>query len=217
MKKLLFDFFPVILFFIAFKAHEDPKEGIIFATAVAIVASVAQVAYSWLRHRRVEKMHLITMALIVVLGGLTIALDDEMFIKWKPTLVNWLFALAFLGSQFVGRKPIVQRIMDKNVSLPNPVWRRLNGSWSAFFLTLGAVNLYVVYAFDTDTWVNFKLFGMLGLTLVFVVAQGFYLYRHASVPEDDDGACPPNGEATTRPSLVHESRPESSANTRRDV
>lgn len=183
MKKFLFDFFPVVLFFAAFKLSDDPTQGIITATIVAIVASVCQVGYSWIRHRKVERMHVITMLLIVVLGGLTVALEDELFIKWKPTMVNWLFGLVFLGSQFIGAKTIVQRMMEKSIELPGPVWTRLNLAWVGFFVFLGVVNLYVVYNYDTDTWVNFKLFGMMGLTLVFVVLQGVYIMRHAKEPE----------------------------------
>jgi len=178
MKKLLFDFFPVVLFFVAYKMHDDPQEGIIFATAVAIVASIAQVAYTWLKARKVERMHVVTMALIVVLGGLTIALNDETFIKWKPTLVNWLFGLVFLGSHFVGSKPLVKRMMDSSIELPDPIWIRVSMAWIVFFAACGALNLYVAYSFDTDTWVNFKLFGLLGLTLLFVLGQVVYMMRH---------------------------------------
>lgn len=191
MKKFLFDFFPVVLFFVAYKMYDDPTEGIITATGVAIVASVSQVGYSWFRYRTVERMHVITMLLIVVLGGLTIALKDEMFIKWKPTMVNWLFGLVFLGSQFLGAKPIVQRMMEKSIDLPRRVWTRLNLSWVLFFAALGLVNLYVVYNYDTDTWVNFKLFGMLGLTVLFVIAQGFYIMRHAEEPPEEPPSHPP--------------------------
>lgn len=182
MKKLLFDFFPVVLFFIAYKAYEDPAEGIIAATAVAIVASIAQVGYSWLRHRRVERMHLVTMLLIVGLGGLTIALRDETFIKWKPTVVNWLFAAVFLGSHFIGSRPLVRRMMERTIELPDSVWTRLSVSWIVFFVLLGALNVYVAYEFDTDTWVNFKLVAAIGLPIAFAIAQGFYIARHAQEP-----------------------------------
>ena len=179
--KLLFDFFPILLFFVAYKIADDPADpqrGILVATAVAIAATVVQVSLYWWREHRVERMHLITLALIVVLGGATLLLRDEIFIKWKPTVVNWLFALVFLASQFVGRAPLVRRMMEQAVQLPEAVWARLNLSWVAFFLLLGFANLYVVYNFDTATWVNFKLFGLMGLTLLFVLAQGFYLARH---------------------------------------
>jgi intracellular septation protein len=181
--KVLFDFFPVLAFFVTFKLYADPKQGMLAATAVAVVATCVQVGASWLWRRRVERMHLATLALILLLGGATLLLQDEMFFKWKPTAVNWLFALAFLGSQYVGEKPLVQRVMEKAVQVPGAVWIRLNMSWVLFFAAMGVANLYVVYHFDTETWVNFKLFGLLGLTLVFVVAQSFYLVRHTK-PDD---------------------------------
>ncbi len=158
--------------------HEDPQQGILVATAVIIAATVVQVAVNWLRQRRVEKMHLVTLALVVVFGGATLLLKDEIFIKWKPTVVNWLFAAAFVASEFIGKKNLVRRMMEGSVQLPDIAWRRLNLSWVVFFTVMGVLNLYVIYNFDTDTWVNFKLFGLLGLTLVFVVAQSFYLVRH---------------------------------------
>lgn len=178
--KFLFDFFPVLLFFIAYKTSD-----IYVATVVAILAGVAQVGYTWLKNRRIENTHMITLALLVVMGGATLYLQDETFIKWKPTVVNWLFALAFLGSQFVGKKPIIERMLGATVTLPSQVWLRLNWSWVAFFSAMGAANLYVVYTFDTDTWVNFKLFGMLALTFGFVLIQGFFIARHIK-PETEE-------------------------------
>jgi intracellular septation protein len=194
MGKLLLDFFPVLLFFVVFKYYDNPTEGIIAATAVAIVASIVQVAYTRIKHGRVENMHLITLALIVVLGGATIVFRNEMFIKWKPSIVNWLFAAAFLGSQFIGSKNLVQRMMDKAVELPPVIWMRLNMAWVIFFVLVGFLNVWVVYNFDTDTWVNFKLFGLLGLTILFVIAQSFYLMRHMRA--DDDEAKPEAGSST---------------------
>lgn len=171
--KFLFDFFPILLFFVAFKLWD-----IFVATGVAIAATFVQVGVFWLKHRRFERMHLVTLALIVVFGGLTIALRDEVFIKWKPTLLNWLFAAAFLGSQYIGRKPLVRRLMETNISLPDSIWSRLNWSWVIFFTLMGVANLYVAYTFSTEAWVNFKLFGLMGLTVAFVLAQAFYLARH---------------------------------------
>lgn len=171
--KFLFDFFPILLFFVAYKMWD-----IFIATGVAIAATFVQVGLFWAKHRRFERMHLITLALIVVFGGLTIALRDELFIKWKPSILNWLFAAAFLGSQFIGKKPLVQRMLETNFSLPEAIWGRLNLIWIVFFTAMGAINLYVAYYFDTETWVNFKLFGMMGLTILFVIAQAFYLARH---------------------------------------
>jgi intracellular septation protein len=171
--KLLFDFFPILLFFVAYKMYD-----IYVATAVAIVAAFVQVGAYWLQHRRVEKTHVITLTLLVVFGGLTLILQDETFIKWKPSVINWLFGIVFLGSQFIGKKSIVERMMGANLALSAPIWNRLNTSWAVFFLALGFANLYVVYNFDTDTWVNFKLFGMMGLTIAFIIAQAIYLSRH---------------------------------------
>ena len=177
--KILYDFFPILLFFIAYKIYD-----IYVATAVAIAAAFLQVGMYWLKHRRFENIHLLTLGLLVVFGGLTLALHDPVFIKWKPTLVNWLFAIAFLGSHFIGRKPLVERMMGHAVTLPAPIWSRLNQAWIWFFVVTGVLNLYVAYQFSEDTWVNFKLFGMLGLTLAFVIAQALYLGRHL-VPEKD--------------------------------
>ncbi len=184
--KLLFDFFPVLLFFITFKLHEDPKQGILTATAVIIAATIVQVGLSWAFRHRVEKLHLVTLVLVIIFGGITLALKDEMFIKWKPTVVNWLFAATFLGSEYIGKKNLVRRMMEGNFELPELVWQKLNLSWVSFFTAMGFLNLYVIYNFDTDTWVNFKLFGLMGLTFAFVIAQGLYLMRHIK-PEDDAG------------------------------
>ena len=177
--KFLADFFPVLLFFGAYQLYD-----IYVATAVDILAAFLQVGFTWLRQRKVENMHLITLALLVVFGGLTLALRDPLFIKWKPTVVNWLFAAAFLGSHFIGERPIVQRMMAQAMTLPPDVWRRLSFSWILFFFVIGAVNLFVAFNFSEEIWVNFKLFGMLGLTLLFVVAQSFYLARHMEPPSD---------------------------------
>jgi len=179
--KFLFDFFPILLFFVAYKLY-----GIFVATAVAIAASFVQVGLHWIKHRRFENMHLVTLALIVVFGGLTLFLQDEAFIKWKPTVINWLFAIVFLASQFVGKKTLVERMMGAKLELSACVWSRLNMGWSLFFIFLGAVNLYVFTYYDTDTWVNFKLFGLMGLTLVFLVGQSFYLMRHIVIEEPEN-------------------------------
>ena len=177
MKKLLFDFFPVLLFFIAFKLEDDPKRGIMVATAVIIAATVVQVGYMRLRHGRIEKLHLVTLALVVVLGGLTLALDDERFIKWKTTVVYWVFALVFLGSQFIGSRPIVRRLMESRVTLPDTAWTRLNLGWIGFFVILGAANLFVAFRFSTDVWVDFKFYGVITLTLLFIAGQTVWLMR----------------------------------------
>ncbi|QFY43581.1 septation protein A [Candidatus Methylospira mobilis] len=171
--KLLFDFFPIALFFIAYKLYD-----IYAATMVAISACAIQVAYSWLRHRKVAPMYLVSLVIVSVFGGLTLYLQDELFIKWKPTVINALFAVVFLGSHWVGEKTMIERMIGGNISLPAQIWKRLNLSWVLFFVTISVVNVIVVYNFDTSTWVNFKLFGMLGLTLVFVLLQSVYLARY---------------------------------------
>ncbi len=178
--KFLFDFFPILLFFIAYKMYD-----IYVATAVAIAASFVQVGWYWLQNRRFEKMHVITLLLITVLGGATLMLQDETFIKWKPSVVNWAFGVVFLGSQFIGKKPIVQRMMEASVELPAPLWSRLNTAWALFFIVLGFINLYVAYNFDTDTWVNFKMFGMIGLTFVFILAQALFIGKYIKEPNND--------------------------------
>ncbi|MEY2700039.1 MAG: hypothetical protein RIQ52_794 [Pseudomonadota bacterium] len=173
--KLLLDFFPILLFFVTYKYL-----GIYPATAVVIAATVIQVGIGWWRLRRLEAMPLVTLVLIVVFGGATLVFQDEMFIKWKPSVLNTLFAVAFLASRWIGEKPLIQRMMGEQIALPAAIWRKLNDAWTLFFLLLAGVNLYVVYNFDTETWVNFKLFGLLGLTLVFVVVQSFFISRHVS-------------------------------------
>lgn len=184
--KLLFDFFPILLFFVAYKFGpllplEDPwlrENPIYLATLVAIVASVLQVGVSWAKNRKIENMHLVSLVLIVVFGGATLYLKDPLFIKWKPTVLNWLFGVVFLGSQFIGQRTIIERMLGGQLELPAPIWRRLNLAWSAFFISIGAINLYVAYSFEEQVWVNFKLFGMLGLTFLFVILQSFYLSRY---------------------------------------
>jgi len=143
-----------------------------------------QMGYTWLTTKKVEKMQLVTLILVVVLCGLTVALQDGQFIKWKPTIVNWLFGLVFLGSQFIGKKPVVQRLMGKSMELPSRIWRQLNLAWVVFFAAMGGINLYVAFNYSESTWVDFKLFGMLGLTFVFILAQGVYMSRF--MPKDSE-------------------------------
>ena len=170
--KFLFDLFPVVLFFVAFKL-----QGIYVATAVAIAATFAQIGWVWFRHRRVDTMLWVSLAVIVVFGGATLALHDETFIKWKPSVLYWLFGGVLLGAQALFGRNLIQSLMGKEISLPAAVWNKLNLSWVGFFAAMGVLNLIVAFNFDTDTWVNFKVFGGLGLTLVFVVLQGFALAR----------------------------------------
>ncbi len=172
--KLLFDLFPVILFFVAYKFAD-----IYVATAVAIGATVAQIAWVWFRHRKVDTMLWVSLGLIAVLGGMTLLLRDETFIKWKPTLLYWAFALVLLSSATLFGKNLIRVMMAAaQIEAPDPVWTRLNLAWAAFFVFMGAANLYIAQNFSTDFWVNFKLFGSMGLMLVFVLAQGFWLSRY---------------------------------------
>lgn len=176
--KLLFDFLPILLFFIAYKMSD-----IYVATGVLIVATLGQTGWIWLRQRRIEKLPLFTAGLVLVLGGATLLLQDPLFVKWKPTVVNWLFAVAFLGSHFIGQKTLLERMMGGQLELPASVWVKLTFAWAIFFFAMGVANLYVAFTFDENTWVNFKLFGMLGLTLVFVLAQAAYLSRHLKLDD----------------------------------
>jgi len=186
--KLFFDFLPIALFFIAYKFgggiyHWDGQEydvkGIYVATAVMIVASILQVTITWLMTRKVEKSHLITLVLVLVLGGATLWLQNPNFIKWKPTAVNWLFALAFIIAQVFSDKSLLERMMAEHIKLPSTIWFKLNISWILFFIGSGLANLYVAFNFDEATWVNFKLFGLLGLTIIFIIGQSIYLAKHA--------------------------------------
>ena len=171
--KLLFDMFPVILFFVAYKAAD-----IFVATGVAIVASVAQIAWLKLRRHPVENMQWVSLGIIVVFGGMTLLLHDETFIKWKPTVLYALFAAALLVGRYAMGRNLIRAMMGKQVRLPEPVWDRLNIAWVLFFVLLGALNLVFAFRFSTDVWVNFKLFGSLGLTVLFVVAQAVWFSRH---------------------------------------
>lgn len=181
--KLLLDFLPVIIFFAVYKFSGD----IILATAVLIPATLAQMAYTWFKTHRIEKMQLVTLGLVVVLGGATVLLDNKAFIQWKPTVVNWLFAAAFLLSQFIGKKTIVQRLMESSIELPSKVWNNLNIGWVGFFIIMGIANLAVVYTLSEEAWVNFKLFGMLGCTLVFIIGQGIYISKHMPEQQESSG------------------------------
>lgn len=186
--KLLFDFLPLLIFFAAFKFFD-----IYTATAVAIAATVAQVSLWWVKHRRFEPAHLVTLAAIVVFGGLTIALRDEAFIKWKPSIVNWIFAAAILGSLVVGKTSALEFLMGRQLRLPAAVWRNLNIAWGAFFAVMGLLNVYVAFYYNlgadaaarTQTWVNFKVFGLTGLTIAFALLQMLFIAKHIPQNEDD--------------------------------
>lgn len=171
--KLLFDLFPILLFFVAFKLAD-----IYVATAVAIAASVVQIVWLKLRARPLEPMQWASLAIIVVFGGMTLFLHDETFIKWKPTVLYGLFAAVLAGGRMMFGRNLVRSVMGKQLALPEPVWHRLNLAWIAFFVAMAALNLAVAYRFPTDVWVDFKLFGTMGLTIAFVVAQALWLGRY---------------------------------------
>ena len=198
MKKLLFDLFPVIIFFIAYKigdanaeatrafmasvglpqpAGAGEKPGIYLATLVAIVASFGQIGWVKLRGHKVETMLWVTLGIIVVFGGATLWLHDESFIKWKPTVLYWIFAAIIFGAAAFGRN-VIKSLMGKQMELPDIAWGRLNASWGGFFAVMGLANLIVAFNFSTDAWVNFKLFGSLGLMLVFVIGQSMMLTKY---------------------------------------
>ena len=174
--KFLFDLFPVILFFVAFKFA-----GIYVATATAIAATFVQIGWVLARGRRVTNMQWASLVMIAVFGGATLVLQDETFIKWKPTVLYWTGGLAFLGGLAFG-KNLIKAVMGEGIELPEPVWFKLCIAWGVFFLFKGALNLWVAYNFSTDTWVNFKLFGGMGLMFAFIIAQAFWISRY--LPEE---------------------------------
>lgn len=201
--KIFYDLLPIILFFLGYHNATliadntplgqliDPDQpeviaATIIATIIAIIASFIQVGTFWLKHRRFERMHLFSLALISGLGGITIVFGDPAFIQWKPTVLNWVFAGVFLASQFVGKQNLVERMMGAQIKVPDAIWLRLNISWVVFFIISGLVNLYVAFYYGLDMdekarmdfWVDFKLFGLMGMTLVFVIGQAFYMSRY---------------------------------------
>ena len=173
--KFLFDLLPVVLFVTAYML----TDSIYVATAVIIPATIAQVIYARLRYGKVDRMLWASLILIVVMGGLTLALQDKRFIMWKPTLLYWLFAAVLAITPLVSKTNLVRSLLGKELSAPDHVWSRLNLSWVAFFALLGALNLYVAFNYSEAFWVQFKLWGGMGLMLVFVVAQAVVLARYA--------------------------------------
>ena len=200
--KFLFDLFPILLFFGIFKWGQNSPDAaqliandylggivaggavmagqapILLATAVAIVASILQIAYLLVRGRKVDHMLWISLAIIVVFGGATIYFNNETFIKWKPTVLYWCFAGALALAFALFKKNLIRAAMSKQITLPDPIWNKLNLAWIGFFVIMGIVNLFVAFNFSTETWVNFKTFGLMGLMFVFVLGQTFYLSKH---------------------------------------
>lgn len=186
--KFLFDLFPVILFFLAYFLYPQfgaKEEAIFVATGVAIVATAVQVAWQWLRQRKVDRMLWINLGIILLMGGATLLFRDKTFILWKPTALYWLFgAILFVADAFFG-KNVVRSMVGQQLALPDPLWKRLNLSWVAFFAFMGVANLLVAYNFSEENWVRFKLFGGLGLTFLFALLQGLLLSRHL---QDEKGS-----------------------------
>ncbi len=177
--KQLFEFIPVILFFITFKFYD-----IYIATAVIIGTTIIQVGLNWIINKKVEPMQWITLGLIMVMGGATLYLRDEQFIKWKLTIIEWLFGLAFLGSQFFAKKTFIERMMGASLELPPAIWKKLNLFWASFFISVGFINIYVMKNFNTDDWVTFKTFGVPGLMIVFIIVQMLFIYKHIPEPKE---------------------------------
>jgi intracellular septation protein len=180
--QIVVDFLPIVVFFGTYKLA-----GMFAATAALMVAMAIQIAVQWFRQGSVNKMLLISGALVGVFGGITLLLRDPIFIQWKPTIVNWLFATAFLGSRYIGASTLTERMMGQAVELDAAMWRQMNLMWVANFSFLGAANLYVVYNFDEATWVNFKLFGMLGLMLVMALGQVLWIAIRTSGQQPEEG------------------------------
>ena len=184
--KQFIDFIPLLLFFIVYKiepriveiaGHSLSVGGIYSATAMLIVSSLVVYGFLFFKQRKLEKSQWLTLIACLVFGSLTLAFHSETFLKWKAPVVNWLFALAFAGSHFIGDKLLIKRMMGHALSLPDAVWTRLNLAWIGFFLFCGAANLFVAFTYQS-IWVDFKVFGSLGMTVLFLIAQGIYLSRH---------------------------------------
>lgn len=179
MKKFVFDLFPLILFFLAYRFAD-----IYVATGVAVAASVAQIVYIYIRGKKIESMHWINCAVIVVFGGATLWLQNDVFIKWKPTVLYWLFGIILLASQYMFRRNLLYKLLGNQISLTPSGWSALSLSWSLFFLLAGALNLFVAFSgfFSEAAWVNFKVFGLFGLLILFVVVQSLWLGKHMLDP-----------------------------------
>ena len=179
--KLLLDFFPIILFFVAFKFA-----GIYVATAVAIAATLIQISYLRYKHGKVEPMQWISLGVIVLFGGATLISHNDTFIKWKPTVLYWVMGGALLLGQLIFKKNLLKSLMGAQMELPESAWRVMSWSWTGFFAVMGVVNLWVAFNYDLDTWVNFKLFGGLGLMALFVIGQALFLGKYLKIDQASD-------------------------------
>ncbi|SDI81541.1 septation protein A [Pseudomonas abietaniphila] len=199
--KQFIDFIPLILFFIVYKispqavdilGHTFMVGGIFSATAMLIASSIVVYGILFIRQGKLEKSQWLTLIACLVFGSLTLAFHSETFLKWKAPVVNWLFALIFAGSHFIGDRLLIQRIMGHALTLPQAIWVKLNIAWIVFFLFCGAANLYVAFTYQ-DFWVDFKVFGSLGMTLIFLIGQGIFLARHI---HDADASTQPSTKKT---------------------
>ena len=177
MKPFL-EFFPIVVFFVVYKLYD-----IYTATAAVIAATIVQLVIYRVIFKKIETMQWITLGLILVMGGATLYLQDDQFIKWKLSIIEWLFGAAFLASQFFGSKTFIERMMGASLELPAKIWKRLNLSWALFFTSIGFLNLYVMKQYSTDDWVNFKTFAVPGLMVVFILVQMVFLYKFAPTTE----------------------------------
>jgi len=204
--KFLIEFLPIILFFAAYKLYSlipapiiesingtmpfsltpgNESDSIYFATLVAIIIAGITVLVHYIKHRDFNKNQTITFVLFLIFGGATLFLHDPTFIKWKPTVINLVFALIFLGSAFIGDKPLAQRFLGNAIDAPRSIWNKLNTAWIIFFIFVAAINLYIAYNFSEEIWVNFKLFGMMGLTIAFIIIQMIILSRYITVKPEE--------------------------------
>lgn len=177
--KFLFEMFPIILFFAAYKF-----KGIYVATSVAIAASILQITFAYIKNKKVEKPMIISLAVIIIFGGATLLVHNEMFIKWKPTVLYWIFSGVLLIGRYVFDKNFVQAMLQKQITVPSHIWERLNIIWAVFFAAVGCINIYIAYHFSTNIWVNFKLFGILGCMLIFVIIQSIILAPYLKEAEE---------------------------------
>ncbi|OUU78884.1 MAG: septation protein A [Gammaproteobacteria bacterium TMED78] len=168
--KILIDFLPIVIFFVVYKLTD-----IYTATLAIIIAMSLQILFQWLFSKKINKMLLTSTILVTFFGGITILIREPIFIQWKPTIVNWVFAIAFLFTHFIGKKTLIERMMGQSVDLEKALWKKMNLMWIFNFLLLGIINLYVVYNYDEETWVNFKLFGMLGITFIMAIIQSLWI------------------------------------------
>ena len=178
--KFFLDFLPGLAFLVALFIPEDRQQGIYLATKVLIATSLLQIFLGWLITKKIEKQYVIIFLVVLVLGGATLLLKDERFIKWKPTIVFWVFSLSFLASDYIGSRNLSERLMGQLFDAPGNVWRSVNLSFVAFFLLCGVINLFVAYNFSTETWAMFKLFGFLLLNIVYLTGLALFLSRYAT-------------------------------------